>query len=362
MNTPPKTVTLGDIAALLGLPSPATAATAITGVNSLTDALATEISFITSDKYLKELVATRAVAVVTPRKVNVPADKCQTVILTVDDVDLAMVKVLGLFAPPIPRPAVGIDPSARIAPGTTLPEDARIGAFVSIGANVRIGVRCVIHPGVVIGDDVTLGNDCELHANVVIRERVTIGSRVIINAGSVLGTDGFGYRWDGKQHVKVPQIGTIIIEDDVELGSCVCIDRAKFGATVIGRGSKIDNLVQIAHNVKTGPFCILAGQTGVAGSTTLGTGVVLGGATSVSDHVHIADGVMAAGRSAIHESIPPKTIVSGMPALPHRQSLREQAALRKLPEIVVQMRKAQEQLDAIMTKAREMGWSEDGAE
>jgi UDP-3-O-[3-hydroxymyristoyl] glucosamine N-acyltransferase len=197
---------------------------------------------------------------------------------------------------------------------------------------------------VCIGDQVSMGDDCELFANVVVRERITIGNRVIIHAGSVLGTDGFGYRWDGTRHVKIPQIGTVIVEDDVEIGSCVCIDRAKFSATRIGRGSKIDNLVQIGHNVVIGPDCIIVGQAGLAGSVKLEANVILGGQTAVRDHVTIGAGAMAAACSAIADDVAPKSIVSGMPAFPHRQSLREQAALRRLPDLVVQVRKLEEQV------------------
>jgi UDP-3-O-[3-hydroxymyristoyl] glucosamine N-acyltransferase len=179
---------------------------------------------------------------------------------------------------------------------------------------------------------------------VTIRERVTIGSRVIINSGSVIGTDGFGYRWDGSKHAKIPQIGTVIIEDDVEIGSCVCIDRAKFSSTRIGFGTKIDNLVQIAHNVVIGPHCIIVGQVGLAGSATLGAGVVLGGQVAVRDHVTIGDGAMVAACAAVADEIPPKSVVSGMPALPHRQNLREQAAMRRLPHLVVQMRQLQDEI------------------
>src|SRR5437773_160157 len=151
---------------------------------------------------------------------------------------------------------------------------------------------------------------------VVIRERITVGHRVIIHAGSVIGSDGFGYRWDGTKHAKIPQIGTVIIEDDVEIGSCVCIDRAKFSATRIGRGTKIDNLVQIAHNVVVGPHCIIVGQAGIAGSATLGSGVVLGGQSAVRDHVTMGDGSAVAACSGVAEDVDPKTIVSGLPSLP----------------------------------------------
>ena len=234
--------------------------------------------------------------------------------------------------------------------GEALGESVAVGPFVFIGERAHIGARTVLHAGVYVGDDVTIGEDCELFPNVTLRERLTLGKRVIIHAGSVLGTDGFGYRWDGSQHQKIPQIGTIIIEDDVEIGSCVCIDRAKFSTTHVGRGTKIDNLVQIGHNVQVGPHCIIVGQAGLAGSSQLGTGVVLGGQTAVRDHITIGDGAMAAACSAIAEDVEAKQVVSGTPALPHRQSLREQAALRRLPDLVVQVRKLQEELDALKGK------------
>jgi UDP-3-O-[3-hydroxymyristoyl] glucosamine N-acyltransferase len=200
---------------------------------------------------------------------------------------------------------------------------------------------------VYIGSDVVIGDHCEFFPHVTVRERITIGNRVIIHANSVLGTDGFGYRWDGRQHDKVPQIGTVIIEDDIEIGSGVCIDRAKFGATRVGRGTKIDNLVQIAHNVTIGPHCIIVAQVGVAGSAKLGAGVALGGQTAVRDHVTLGDGVASAACTAIAQDFPAGTTVSGLPALPHRQSLREQAALRRLPDLIVQVRKLQELVESM---------------
>jgi UDP-3-O-[3-hydroxymyristoyl] glucosamine N-acyltransferase len=268
-------------------------------------------------------------------------------LIIVDDAELAMAKVLEFFAPPVPRPPAGIDPQACVAAGASIAHTAAIGAKVVIGDRTRIGAGTIVHPGVIIGADVVVGDDCQLFPNVVIRERVTIGNRVIIHAGSVLGTDGFGYRWDGSRHVKVPQIGTIVVEDDVEIGSCVCIDRAKMGVTRIGQGTKIDNLVQIAHNCVIGPHSIIAGQAGLAGSVTLGAGVVLGGQTGVRDHVTVADGAMAAARTAIHEDVDPRAIVSGMPALPHRQSLREQAAMRRLPDLVTQIRELKEEIEKL---------------
>jgi UDP-3-O-[3-hydroxymyristoyl] glucosamine N-acyltransferase len=344
--------TVSEIAALLNTPvARGDARRQITGVASLGEAGAEDISFLSSDAHRKEFATTRAGAVLVQKKIKLPHNPTPAVLI-LDDVDLAVAKVLGLFAPPVPRPAVGIDPTARVAPDATIASDAAIAPLVVISQRSMIGARAILHAGVYIGQDVVVGDDCEIFPNVVIRERVTLGQRVIIHAGSVLGSDGFGYHWDGHQHVKVPQIGSIIIEDDVEIGSCVCIDRAKMGVTRIGRGTKIDNLVQIAHNCIVGSHCILVGQSGLAGSAKLGRGVVLGGQAAVRDHTSMGDGSVAAARSGVTKDVPPGATVSGMPAFPHRQSLREQAAMRHLPELVTQVRKLQEQVDQLLKRSR----------
>jgi UDP-3-O-[3-hydroxymyristoyl] glucosamine N-acyltransferase len=338
--------TLSDIAALIGCPAPAEGSRPVTGVATLTEAKPDELSFISSESFAEQLNATRAAGVIMAKKLRLPppADKQ---VLVVEDTDLAVAKVLELFAPPTPRPPAGVDATARVAKSATLGDAVAVGAGACVGERSRIGARTVLHPGVYVGDDVTIGDDCVLYPNVVVRERITLGHRVIIHASSVLGTDGFGYRWDGTKHAKVPQIGTVVVEDDVEIGSCVCVDRAKFAATRIGRGTKIDNLVQIAHNVQVGPHCIIVAHVGIAGSAKLGAGVVLGGQVAIRDHVTLGDGVMVAATSAIAEDVPPKSFMSGTPALPHRQSLREQAAMRRLPDLVVQVRKLQEQVEAL---------------
>jgi UDP-3-O-[3-hydroxymyristoyl] glucosamine N-acyltransferase len=266
-------------------------------------------------------------------------------VISVDDADLAIAQVLEKFAPPVPRPPPGIDAFSRIAPTAHLDDSVAVGPFVVIGERTRIGRNTVLHAGVFIGDDVEIGEGCELFPQVVVRERIAIGNRVTVHAGAILGSDGFGYRWDGQRHAKVPQIGRVIIEDDVEIGSCVCIDRAKFSSTRIGRGTKIDNLVQVGHNVHAGPNCIIVGQVGLAGSVKLGAGVVLGGQCAIRDHVSLGDGAMVAGCAGVAEDVAAKTVVSGLPALPHRQTLREQAALRRLPDLLVQARKLQETID-----------------
>jgi len=343
--------TLQSIASLLHTTAPASVgAIEITGVATLEDARAGDLSFLASDQYAKAMDTTQASAVIVSKKVRLRAT-ASVPTLVVDDADLAMATVLQLFAPPVPRPPVGRHASAVVAPSAVLGENARVGPNVVVGERTHIGRNVVLHAGVYVGDDVTLGDDCELFPNVVVRERISIGNRVVINAGSVLGTDGFGYRWDGKQHAKIPQIGTVIIEDDVEIGSCVCIDRAKFATTRIGRGTKIDNLVQIGHNVQVGPHCIIVGQAGVAGSARLGAGVVLGGQVAIRDHIKLGDGSMVAACAGVMEDVEPKAVVSGLPALPHRQSLREQAAFRRLPDLVVQVRKLQEQVNQLQASA-----------
>lgn len=348
-------ITLADIAEILNTPLPKGAgATVIRGLATLVDAQEGELSFLGHDKYVKQFAATNASAVIVDKAVKLPADVTpKPVVLVVDNADLAMSRILELYAPPIPRPPVGRHHDAFVAPSASVGDGARIGPHVFIGDDCRIGRNVVLHAGVYIGASVDLGDDCEIFPNTVIRERVTIGSRVTIHAGTVIGSDGFGYRWDGTKHEKIPQIGTVVIGDDVEIGSCVCIDRAKFAATVIGNGTKIDNLVQVAHNVKMGPHCIIVGQVGLAGSAELGTGVVLGGQVAVRDHAKIGDRAMAAATAAIAEDVPAGEIVMGTPALPRRQTLREQAAIRKLPELRVQVQKLAEEVERLKKKLGE---------
>ncbi len=343
-------LTLAEIATLLHVPAPAPADRTVSGMATLAEAGPNDLSFLGSDAYLKQFAITKAGAVVVQKRVKLPqgaAAATNPPVFVVDDADLAVAKLLEHFAPPVARPPVGRHPGAFIAPSASIGDGSRIGPNVFVGDDCRIGRNVSLHPGAYVGANCRLGDDVELFPNVVLRERVTLGNRVVIHAGSIIGTDGFGYRWDGTRHAKVPQIGTVVIEDDVEIGSCVCIDRAKFSTTRVGRGTKIDNLVQVGHNVVMGPHCIIVGQAGLAGSVTLGAGVVLGGQSALRDHITMGDGSMVAACSGVAEDVDPKMIVSGLPALPHRQSLREQAALRRLPDLVAQVRKLQEQIEAL---------------
>lgn len=345
--------TLLDIANLLGCPAPAGDPIKITGMAALSEATGTELSYAGNDRFARETPNSKAAALIIQHNVKLPAAWTRPV-LSVADAELAVAKVLEFFAPPVARPPVGIDSMARIDPTALIGPGAAIGPFAFIGARVRLGARCVIHPGVYIGDDTVLGDDCELYANVVVRDRITIGSRVILHGGAVIGADGFGYRWDGQRHCKIPQIGTVIIGDDVEIGANSCVDRAKFSTTRVGQGTKIDNLVQVGHNVQLGRHCILAGQSGIAGTAKLGNVVIVGGQASVRDHVSVSDGCMIAGTSGVAEDVPPNSIYSGTPALPHRQSLREQKALRRLPDMQVQIKALSDEIEALKKRLDEL--------
>lgn len=349
--------TVRDIANLLKVPVVGRdESLPLTGIATLRDAGPGDLSFLSSDEYLEQFTETRASAVIVDRAVKLPpSDNGRTssiAMIVVDDAELALARALELFAGRSAAPPAGIDSSARVSTDATIGDGHRIGPFVSIGHRTRIGRNATIHAGVSIGDDVQIGDDCQIFPNVVVRERITIGHRVILNAGCVIGTDGFGYKWDKqlKQHVKIPHIGTVFIEDDVEIGSCTCIDRAKFAATRIGRGSKLDNLVQIGHNVEVGPMCIIAGTAGIAGSAKLGAGVVIGGAAAVRDHITVGDRTRIAMCSAVFQDTEPDAVVSGIPAHTHSDALRAQAALRRLPELFKKVRELQREIKELQSQ------------
>ncbi|MDD5135866.1 MAG: UDP-3-O-(3-hydroxymyristoyl)glucosamine N-acyltransferase, partial [Candidatus Omnitrophica bacterium] len=274
----------------------------IDGINGINEAKKGELAFILSSQALELVKSTQASCIVVPKDLNGDFDKP---IIKVENPSIAFSRVIEVMMPGrIPHPK-GIHPTAVIA------KDARIGQGVSVGpysvveSGVSIGDNTVIYPFSYIGKNAKIGKNCVFYPNVTIREEIVVGDRVIIHPGTVIGSDGFGY--DVQQngtHIKIPQLGTVVIEDDVELGSCVTIDRARFNKTVIGKGSKIDNLVQIAHNVVIGPNCVVAAQCGIAGSSELGRNVVFGGQVGVSDHVKVGDFVMAGAKTGIHKSYP----------------------------------------------------------
>ena len=235
--------------------------------------------------------------------------------------------------------APGIHPTAVLGTGVDLGPEVSIGPYAVLGRRVRIGARAVIGAGCVIGDDVTLGADGVLDPHVTIYSGCTLGARVLLKSGAIVGGPGFGYTEGDEGHSRLLHVGSVIIEDDVEIGSHTCVDRGSLGDTVVGQGTKIDNLVQVAHNVRIGPHCLIAGQAGFAGSSRTGQGVLIGGGAMIGGHNSVGDGARIGGASGVTGNVPAGEAWSGMPARPHRESLRTQAALQRLAAVAVQLEK-----------------------
>lgn len=288
-----------------------------------------DVTMALSPRYWEDLGDRPVGAVLVAPGRAVPGRAC----VEVADPRGAFDRILELFAPEPWMPDAGVHPAAVVDPSARLGEGVRIGALAFVGRRARLGRGCAVFPGAVIGDDAEIGELSVIHANAVIRERVRVGARVIIGPGAVIGSEGFGFATEGGRHRRRPQIGTVIIEDDVEVGANACIDRASCGATVVGRGAKIDNLVQIAHNVRVGPHAIVVGQVGIAGSARIGAGAVLAGQAGVRDHVRVGDGAVVAARTMVIEDVEPGARVAGEPAMPHTRALRVWAAARRLPEL-----------------------------
>jgi|Deesub1362B_J571_1020462.scaffolds.fasta_scaffold00107_73 UDP-3-O-[3-hydroxymyristoyl] glucosamine N-acyltransferase len=313
----------------------------INTIVGLDEAKEGSLTFIKHKKLIPKLKETKASAVIVGEHIKeLPIPQ-----IVVENPLYGFAKALEVFytKPYIPK---------GILKGAYISESARIGKEVTIypntfiSNNVVIGDRTIIYPGVFIGDDSKIGNDCIIYPNVTIRENVSIGSRVIIHAGSVIGSDGFGYVTHEGRHHKIPQVGGVVIEDDVEIGACVTIDRATTGNTQIGEGTKIDNLVQIAHNVKIGKHCIVVAQVGIAGSSTVGNYVVLAGQVGISDHITIEDGCIVAAKAGVMRNLE-KGAYSGAPAIPHMKWLRIQAIIEKLPDLYKTVKELEARLNKI---------------
>jgi UDP-3-O-[3-hydroxymyristoyl] glucosamine N-acyltransferase len=320
---------LKDIAERLGCRLEGDGQIEIRGVSGIEDAEKGDLTFFANPRYAAELRATRASAVILGER----ADNAPCAMLRAPQPYLAFARAVELFADAW-RPAPGVHRLAHLAEGVSVGEGASIGPFAAIGEHARIGARTIVHPHVAIGRDAVVGADCLIHAGVSIRERVRIGSRVIIQDGAVIGSDGFGFarRPDGTHH-KIPQLGGVVVEDDVEIGANSTIDRPAVGETRIGSGTKIDNLVQVAHGVTIGRNVLLAAQVGIAGSTTVEDSVTLAGQVGVAGHLTLGRGVVATAQTGIPNSLDPGAFVSGYPAIPNRDWLKSSAVFRKLPEI-----------------------------
>lgn len=302
----------------------------ITAPEQLEMASATEISFIGNKKYEKFWATSKACVAVVNEDIAIEPGENRAFI-KVKNADLAMSQVLALFAPPAPLFTVDIHPTAVIDLTATICNGARIGAGCYIGPNVVLGDNTTIYPNVTILDDSKVGKNTVIWSGTVIRERCHIGNDCIIHPNATIGADGFGFRPDPQRGlVKIPQIGNVIIGNNVEIGANTCVDRGKFSSTILGDGCKIDNLVQIGHNSKLGKFCIMAGNSGLAGSVTLGNGVIIGGSASIKDHTTIGDGAIVGAGSGVTGDIPAGKTMLGYPAVEARDALKQWAILKRL--------------------------------
>jgi UDP-3-O-[3-hydroxymyristoyl] glucosamine N-acyltransferase len=320
--------TLEEIAAYLGGRVDGDGGVLIGGLATLDDAGEGQLTFLANPKYAAKVATTKATAVLLPEGGNAHGHNA----IFHPNPYLAFAKLLTLFytAPPA---RLGVMPGAFVAEGAKIGSDVTIYPGASVGAGAVVGDRVTLHPGVAVYPGAVIGDDVTLYANVSIRERCRVGNRVTIHDGTVVGSDGFGYAPDGKSWYKIPQIGIVIIEDDVEVGSNTVIDRAALEATRIRRGTKIDNLVQIAHNCVIGENCMIVSQVGISGSTQVGNHVTMGGQVGVAGHLKIGDNVMIGAKSGVPSNIAPNQVMSGIPVIPHRDWLRTSGLIPKLPEI-----------------------------
>jgi UDP-3-O-[3-hydroxymyristoyl] glucosamine N-acyltransferase len=293
------------------------------------------LSFAISSRYAEELRASRAGAVLVPDALA-DAEPGPRTRIVVQDPYAALARVMDALFPAVP-PSPGVDPTARIGPACSLGTDVQVGPFVVLGRGVHLGARCRLAEGVSLGDDVSVGEDTVIGPRVVCYPGSAIGSRVLLKAGAVIGGDGFGYLSGAAGHSRIPHVGGCILEDDVEIGSNSCVDRGSVDDTVVGRGSKLDNLVHVGHNVRMGERCLVMAGVGIAGSTRIGNDVILAGHVGVTDHLLIGDRARVAAKSAVFGDIPPGASFSGHPARPHRQFLRAQAALYRVAPIITQL-------------------------
>ena len=326
----PKPLKLSEVAALVGGELSGDGRLEITGVAGIKEARKGDITFLANARYLPFLRQTKASAVLVPPGMEASGKP----LVHVDSPSMAFTKMISHFRPVREEPpAEGVHATAVIGKNVSLGRGVSVGALSVLEDGVQIGEGAIIAAQCFIGRDTRLGKHCRLYPNVTLREKVHLGERVIIHSGSVIGSDGFGYEIVGGKHLKIPQTGSVVIGDDVEIGSNVCVDRGRFKDTVIGRGTKIDNLVQIAHNVVVGEDCLLVSQAGISGSTELGRNVIIAGQAGLVGHIEIGEGAVIGARAGVSKSVPPKTVVLGEPARPIAEQKKLFALIARLPEM-----------------------------
>ena len=337
--------TLQELAEMVGGKVIGDGTVEISGVAAIEEAQPGQITFVANPKYLPKLKETRASGVIVSPEIL----RAEKPLLSVANPYLAFARILGLFSEKSYEPK-GVDPRAWISPTAKLGKDLTIHPFVSIGDRCTLGDRVTLYPGVTLGEDCAIDSDSVLHPNVSLYPRTTIGKRVILHAGVVVGSDGFGYAKDGKKNVKVLQVGGVIIEDDVEVGANTTIDRGTLGNTILRKGVKIDNLVQVAHNVIIGEDSIIVAEVGISGSTKIGSNVTIAGQVGLVGHITVGDNVMIGAKSGVMNDLPPNQSYLGTPAIPHREALRIMGSIQKLPEL----RKTLTEIDQRLKKMEEI--------
>ena len=317
--------------------------TEITGVAGIREARKGDLTFLANPRYESYLECTQASAIIVAenhRDIGMP-------LIENSNPYLAFLKAVRLFARDAERPGPGIHPTAVVAGTASIAPDSYVGPHVVVEGGASIGARSIVHAGCYIGPRGKIGNDVLLYPHVTVREECQIGDRTIVHPGTVVGSDGFGFVRDGDIYRKLPQVGNVVVEEDVEIGANVTIDRATTGTTRIGAGSKIDNLVQIAHNVQVGKNCIIVAQVGISGSTVLGDHVVLAGQVGIVGHVEIGSGAQIGAKSGVSKSVKAGERLFGYPALPVGQAKRIEASLRHLPELIQTVRRLKRRLDEL---------------
>ena len=337
---------LSEIAEILGGDVEGDGSILIEGLADIEQAQEGQLAFVRGQQYAKFMAQTEASALVIFRD-GPPSDKPT---IRVDHPDIAFVKAVTLFRPEPIHPPSGIHETVVVGRAVTFGQDVSIGAYAVIGDGVNIGDGVIIYPGVVIGNDCDIGSRSIVYANVTLREGTMIGRNVIIHCGTVIGSDGFGYVQDDGGPRKIPQIGRVVIEDDVEIGANSAVDRATLGETRIKQGTKLDNLIHIAHNVTVGKNVIMAGQVGVSGSTEIGDGVMVGGQAGFVDHIKVGSKTMIGAQSGVSKSLPADSIYLGSPARPISEEKRIIASHSKLPELMKIVRDQQRRIEVLEKK------------
>lgn len=335
-------VRLGELAEQLGCRLEGDDGREITGVRTLEDAGPQDVTFVAQGRYLPRLAHSKAGAVILGDGLP-PAGRPT---LRTPNPYLAFARALALFHSP-PAPIPGIHPTAVVAPDARVAPGASVGPLCVLGPGSEVGSGTILEAQVFVGAQARIGQECRIFPQVVLGERVRLGNRVTVHSGTVVGADGFGYARDGARYVKIPQVGGVVIEDDVEIGANVAIDRATLGETRIGRGTKIDNLVQVGHNVRIGEDTVIVAQVGISGSSAIGSRVTLAGQVGVVDHVEIGDGVIVGAQAGVTKDIPAGSVVLGSPAIPHTEFKRRVAATGRLSEMRRALRALEERLAAL---------------